>query len=111
MGLLGWVLASLPRNISRHTSVPRLTMPRPMHGRIVALSALLLTMALTAAPAQADQTLAPGQPAAADGVVTSWQVQSPATQTARLRTLQPLAGGTATTATSESVTLAGGSAT
>jgi Ca2+-binding RTX toxin-like protein len=85
-------------------------MPRPMHGRIVALSALLLTMALTAAPAQADQTLAPGQPAAADGVVTSWQVQSPATQTARLRTLQPLAGGTATTATSESVTLAGGSA-
>jgi Ca2+-binding RTX toxin-like protein len=82
-------------------------MPNPMHGRIAAFSALILTLAVGAAPAQADQMIGLGQPAGADGVVTSWRVQSPATQTARLRSTQALMSGTATTATSDSVTLAG----
>src|SRR3954447_6074413 len=98
MGLLGWVVVSwsarhhgrssglevndvasrsrLSRNISRHTSVPRFTMPAPMHGRILALSAITLSLA-AAAPAQADQTIGLGQAANADGVVTSWRVISP----------------------------------
>src|SRR4051794_826529 len=129
MGLLGWIFRSkaarhhrasgavevngvgrrtgLPRNISLYASVPGFRMPRPMQGRICALGALLLTLAIAAAPARADQTIGLGQPAGGDGVVTSWRVQSPATQTARLRSTQLLMVGTATTATSDSVTLVG----
>jgi Ca2+-binding RTX toxin-like protein len=87
-------------------------MPMPMHGRLLALIATLVaTVALaTAAPALADQTLGLGQPSAADGVVTSWRVQTTTQQTVRLRSTQTLTSGTATTATSDPVAVAPGAA-
>lgn len=70
----------------------------------MALSALLTTLTLTAAsPALADQTLGLGQAANADGVVTSWRIQTATPQTVRLRSTQDLMSGTATTATSDPV--------
>src|SRR3954463_1459582 len=122
MDLLGWVVSwsarhhgrsselevndvaprsRLSRNISRHTSVPGFTMAAPMHGRILALSAITLSLAAAAAPAQADQTIGLGQAADADGVVTAWRVVSPTPKTVQLRSMQ----GAITTATSDPVSL------
>src|SRR4051794_5654958 len=130
MGLLGWIFGSksgrhhrassavevngvgrrtsLPRNISLYASVPGFRMPRPMQGRICALGALLLTLAITAAPAQADQTLHPGDVAATDAVVTSWTIKGAAGRTVQLRSTQdvarPTGPATPPTATSDAVT-------
>jgi hypothetical protein len=79
-----------------------------MHGRIAAIASLILTIAAAAPAAHADEVLGTGQAASADGVVTSWTVVSPSTQTARLASTQTLMSGTATTATSASVTLTAG---
>src|SRR4051794_34487771 len=130
MGLLGWIFGSksgrhhrassavevngvgrrtsLPRNISLYASVPGFRMPRPMQGRICALSALLLTLAIAAAPAQADQTLHLGDVATADAVVTSWTIQGAAGRPVQLRGPQDGARNpgpaTLTPATSDAVT-------
>jgi Ca2+-binding RTX toxin-like protein len=78
-----------------------------MHGRslLLAATALLAACAATATPAFADETLALGQPAAVDGVVTSWQVQSATGQNLRLRSTQALQSSTATTATTDPATI------
>jgi hypothetical protein len=74
-----------------------------MPGRtiLLALGALLAL----AGPAAADETLGLGQPAAVDGVVTSWRLQPALPQSdVRLTSTQALGGGgTATTATGDPV--------
>jgi hypothetical protein len=75
-----------------------------MHGRIAALSALIFSMAVAAPTARAD--VAPATPVARDGLITSIHVTTDTSQTFRVRTLQPLgSGGTATTATSDLITV------
>jgi Ca2+-binding RTX toxin-like protein len=75
-----------------------------MHGRPLLLAAAaLVACAATATPALADETLSLGQAATVDGVVTSWQIQSAAGQTVRLRSTQALLSSTATTAIDEPV--------
>jgi Ca2+-binding RTX toxin-like protein len=72
-----------------------------MHGPSHRLLLAALAAALIpAAPAAADETLGLGQPAAVDGVVTSWTVTGAGGGTVRLRSLQ----GAATTATSDPAT-------
>jgi hypothetical protein len=77
-----------------------------MHGRAYRLALAAFVAALVpVAPAAADETLGLGQPAAVDGVVTSWTLSGSGGGTVRLRSVQDLSGGgTATTATSDPVT-------
>jgi RTX calcium-binding nonapeptide repeat (4 copies)/Domain of unknown function DUF11 len=86
-------------------------MDRTMPGRrpLLLAVAALLSAAVAPAAAHADQTLALGQAAAVDGVVTSWTVSGAAGQTLQLRSRQPLqGGGAATTATSDPVAVTSG---
>lgn len=80
-------------------------MHAPMHGRPHRLALAALAAALIpVAPAAADQTLGLGQPAAVDGVVTSWTLTGSGGGAVRLRSVQLLSGGgAATTATSDAV--------
>ncbi|WP_445150286.1 hypothetical protein [Baekduia sp. Peel2402] len=88
-----------------------------MHGRlrIPTLAAALvtaLTVIAPATPAAADETLALGDPATLDGVVTAWTITGANGQTVRLRSAQALGGGgTATTATSDPAPISGSPAT
>jgi uncharacterized repeat protein (TIGR01451 family) len=98
-------------------------MPRPMHGRSTATTVLtILAAALAlAAPASAQPTFTPacasnwdciglGDTNGRDAVVTLWRIRSSSDQSGvRLRSVQPLvAGGTATTAESDPVSLQAG---
>lgn len=78
-------------------------MHSPMHGRPHRLLLAALAAALIpTAPAAADEALGLGQPAAVDGVVTSWTLTGSGGAPVRLRSTQPLSGGgTATTATGD----------
>ena len=73
-------------------------MHRGMHGRlrIPTLAAALvtaLTVVAPATPAAADETLALGDPATVDGVVTQWTPTGVDGQAVRLRSRQALGGG------------------
>jgi hypothetical protein len=70
-----------------------------MHGRTLLLT-LGAALAL-AAPAAADETLGLGQPAAVDGVVTSYTITGAAGQSVRLRSVQDVNAVTVTTATGD----------
>ena len=84
-------------------------MPIAMHGRTIALAGALLSLALTTATASADETLTTAQPAAHDGVVTSFTLGNAATlDGVRLRSVQTLGGGSVTTATSGPLTVGPG---
>lgn len=84
-------------------------MPIAMHGRTIALAGALLSLALTTATASADETLTTAQPAAHDGVVTSFTLGNAATlDGVRLRSVQALGGGSVTTATSDPLTIGPG---
>ncbi|MCW2994201.1 MAG: calcium-binding protein [Conexibacter sp.] len=76
-----------------------------MHGRlwITALAAALVAALAVAQPAAADETLGLGQPAAVDGVVTSWTVMGADGQTVRLRSVHEMTADTETTAEGEPV--------
>jgi Ca2+-binding RTX toxin-like protein len=80
-------------------------MHRPMHGHLHRFALAVLAAALIpAAPAAADETLGLSQPAAVDGVVSSFTITGATGQTVRLRSLQ----GAATTATSDPVSAGAG---
>lgn len=89
---------------SSHRPFLSLMIQRLMHGRSIALIATILTLFL-AGPAAADETLGSGQPAARDGVVTSWTVTAGGTQAGvSLRSVQDLGCCNRTTAQTDTLT-------